>query len=41
LSVRVDQISGEREQELRAAMPHLTLEKLWVVDGRKVVDGFQ
>jgi len=41
LSVRVDQISDERERELRTAMPELAIEKLWVIGGRKVVDGFQ
>ena len=41
LSVLVQQITDDRERELKQDMRYLTIEKLWDIDGRKVVDGFQ
>lgn len=39
--IREDQISAEEEEELSAALPHLAIQRLHVVGGQKVVDGYQ
>jgi hypothetical protein len=41
LSVLVKQISEQQEEELHQACPELAIEKLWLVDGIRAVDGYQ
>jgi hypothetical protein len=41
LTVSGNQITSKRQRGLQAEIPRLVIEKLWLINGMKVMDGYQ